>query len=192
MRVFLIEQFPRHAARRGHGPLQPDGPVGVDFLPSRLPRSTTAEPSPALSSPPLYALLYPLWQLGLLGATLLAISAENEEPRRASLEWAAFTCLLLAAVYRAASYHRVVLILVAILGVCAIKSFWHRAILLACYFAACNLHPAVSAQHLRMALLVDFLPFWALVAMQICLLGGLRTGSFAAFAPGPRDRDGRA
>jgi len=46
---------------------------------------------------------------------------------------------------------------------------------LGCYFVACNLHPAVTAQHPTMALVIDFIPYWAMVALLACLLAPLRT-----------------
>ena len=186
MRVFLIEQFPRMLRAEANDPFSLTAPSASSLFHRLFLTQPLVNPQPLLSSPMLYALLYPLWQLSLLGATLLAISSRDGDPRRRSLEWAAFTCLLLALSTEPASYHRVVLIFVAVLAVDAIKGIWHRTILLGCYFVACNLHPAVSAQHLIWALSIDFLPFWALVAMLVCLLAGLRAATsmpYGSWAP---------
>jgi hypothetical protein len=177
MRVFLIEQFPRMLRGEATDPFSLTAPSASSFFHRLFLTQPLVNPQPLLSTPMMYALLYPLWQLSLIGTTLLAISSRDGELRRRNLEWAAFTCLLLALSTEPASYHRVVLIFVAVLAVNAIKDTWHRAILLGCYFIACNLHPAVSAQHLIWALSIDFLPFWALVAMLTCLLAELHTAT---------------
>ncbi|MGA3370316.1 MAG: glycosyltransferase family 87 protein [Terracidiphilus sp.] len=182
MRVFLIEQFPRMLRGEVTDPFSLTAPSASSLFHRLFLTQPLVNPQPLLSSPMLYALLYPLWQLCLLGATLLAISSQDVDPRRRSLEWAAFTCLLLALSTEPSSYHRVVLIFVAVLAVDAIKGVWYRAILLGCYVATCNLHPAVSAQHLIRALSIDFLPFWALVGMLACLLAGLRAATSMSWA----------
>ncbi len=189
MRVFLIEQFPRMLRGESIDPFSLTAPSASTLFHRIFLTQPLVNPRPLLSSPMLYALLYPLWQLGLLGATLLAISSTDVDLRRRSLEWATFACLLLALSTEPASYHRVVLIFVAVLAVNAIESDKLKAILLGCYLVACNLHPAVSVQHWFRALAIDFLHYWALVAMLVCLLAGLRAATsmpWAALSRWPR------
>ncbi|MGA2348863.1 MAG: glycosyltransferase family 87 protein [Terracidiphilus sp.] len=174
MRVFLIEQFPRMLRGEATDPFSLTAPSLSSLFHRLFLAQPLVNPQPLLSSPMLYALFYPLCQLCLLGATLLAISSREVEPRDRGLEWAAFTCLLLALSTEPSSYHRVALIFVAVLAVPAIKGILHKTILLGCYFVACNLHPAVSSHHWFRALLIDFIPFWATVTMLACLLAGLR------------------
>jgi hypothetical protein len=179
MREFLIAQFPRMLRGEVTDPFNLWAPSASTLFHRVFMAQPQVNPHPLFESPFLFALLYPLSQLGLLAVTLLMISPQRADPKPAdphqrALEWASWTCLLLALSTEPASYHRVVLVFVAILGVYATESIWHRAVLLVCYFVACNIHPIVSDQHLFLAIMVDFLPLWTLVAMQFCLLAASR------------------
>ncbi|MGA3080375.1 MAG: glycosyltransferase 87 family protein [Terracidiphilus sp.] len=185
MRVFLIEQFPRMLRGEAIDPFSLTSPSASSLFHRVFLPQPQLNPRPPIPSPLLYSLFYPLWQLSLFGLTLLTISSEHGDPRRRGLEWAAFTCLLVTLSTEPASYHRVVLIFVAILATYAIKSVWRRALMLGCYFVACNIHPSVSPLHPVMALLRDFLPYWGLLAMLACLLAALRGRPFAPLALWP-------
>ncbi len=174
MRAFLVEQFPRMLRGEALDPFSLTAPSASSFFHRVFLAQPLVNPHPLLPSPLLYSLLYPLWQLGLLLATWLAVSPKNDHPRQRALEWAAWICLLLALSTEPASYHRVVLILVAALALPAVRGAWNRTILIACYFAACNVHPRVSPMQPTLALILDFIPYWALVAMVAWLLVALR------------------
>jgi hypothetical protein len=178
MRAFLVEQFPRMLRGEATDPFSLSAPSASSLFHRVFLLQPHVNPHPVLPSPLLYAMLYPLWQLSLLAATLLMVSPKDLDPRRKSLEWAAWICLLLALSTEPASYHRVILILVVVLAVYAIQGAWRRAILFGCYFIVCNVHPAVTAQHPMMALLIDFVPYWTVVALLACLLARLRTRRF--------------
>jgi hypothetical protein len=191
MRVFLFEQFPRMVRGEAIDPFSLTSPSASSFFHRVFLTQLQLNPRPPIPSPVLYALFYPLWQLGLFCATLLTISSDDGDARRRSLEWAAFTCLLLTLSTEPASYHRVALIFVAILATYGMKSGWHKALLLLCYFAACNIHPSISPLHPVMALLLDFLPYWSLLAILACLLtalGGRLIGPLAPWPAWPRAR----
>lgn len=188
MQEFLIAQFPRMLRGEATDPFNLWAPSASTLFHRIFIAQPQVNPHPLIESPFLFALLYPLWQLGLLAVTLLVISPrracpKGADPHERALEWASWICLLLALSTEPASYHRVVLAFVAILGMYAIEGAWHRAVLLACYFVACNIHPIVSGQHLFLAVLVDFLPLWTLVAMQFCLLAALQARRQTALAP---------
>ncbi len=188
MRVFLLEQLPRMLRGEAMDPFSLTSPSASSLFHRIFLKQPQVNPNPLFVSPLLFALLYPLWQLCLLGATSLAISVNRSSRRRACLEWAAWICLLLTLSTEPASYHRVALTFVAVLGLCAVESVRMRVILLVFYFVACNAHFAVPAHSLWLALAADFLPYWALVAMLACLLWALRSGSSEssesrAFAP---------
>jgi hypothetical protein len=185
MRMFLFEQFPRMARGEAIDPFSLTSPSASSFFHRVFLTQPQLNPRPPIPSPLLYALLYPLWQLSLLSATLLTISSEEGDARRRGLEWAAFTCLLLTLSTEPASYHRVVLIFVAVLATYAMTNVWRRALLLGCYFAACNIHPSISPLHPVMAILLDFLPYWGLLAMLACLLAALRARPFGPLALWP-------
>lgn len=192
MREFLIAQFPRMLRGEVTDPFNLWAPSSSTFFHRVFMAQPQINPHPLFESRFLFAVLYPLWQLGLLAVTLVMISSwrtdsgridpQRADPHERALEWASWICLLLALSTEPASYHRVVLAFVAILGVYAIESAWHRAVLLVCYFVACNIHPIVSDQHLLWAITVDFLPLWALVAIQFCLLSALRSRRRVALA----------
>ena len=182
MRVFLIEQLPRMLRGEVTDPFSLTAPSASSFFHRAFLMQPQTNPHPLFASTLLFALLYPLWQLSLFAATLLLISSKEVDPRRSNLEWASWTCLLLALSTEPASYHRVALIFVAVLGVYAIASAWLKAIFLACCFVACNIHPSVSAHPHYGALAVAFLPFLALVAALFCLLVALRSRQSAALA----------
>ncbi|MGD0547469.1 MAG: hypothetical protein ABR991_06525 [Terracidiphilus sp.] len=76
-----------------------------------------------------------------------------------------------------ASYHFVVLIFVVVLAMDAMQNAWRRAALLVCYFMACNIHPFIPPQIPVLALLLDYLRYWALLGMIGCLLLELRAHS---------------
>jgi hypothetical protein len=188
MREFLIAQFPRMLRGEVTDPFNLWAPSASTLFHRVFIAQPQTNPHPIFESPFLFALLYPLWQLGLLAVTLVLISPTSADPKRAdshrrALEWASWICLLLALSTEPASYHRVVLAFVAVLGLYAIESAWRKAVLLVCYFVACNVHPIVSDQHLFRAILVDFLPLWALVAMQFCLLAALQARQNVPLAP---------
>jgi Glycosyltransferase family 87 len=67
-------------------------------------------PAPLLSSPSLYALLYPLWQLAILVPLLAVSDTRGNQPRTGQLEWAAFVFALLVLSPVPSSYHFVVMI----------------------------------------------------------------------------------
>ncbi len=174
MRAFLIEQFPRMLRGEATDPFSLTAPSASSLFHRVFLAQPLANPHPLFPSPIMYALLYPLWQLGLLLVTLLAISPKNDHPRQRALEWAAWICLLLTLSTEPASYHRVVLVMVVALALPLLRGAWNKAILIAGYFAACNLHPRISPMQPALALILDFLPYWALVAMVACLLVALR------------------
>jgi hypothetical protein len=178
MRAFLLEQFPRMLRGEAMDPFSLTAPSASSVFHRVFLFQPETNPHPVLPSPLLYAMLYPLWQLGLFFVTLLTIAPTNRDPRRQGLEWATWVCLLLALSTEPASYHRVVLILVAVFAVQAIERTWHKALLLGCYFVACNAHPAAMPQHPVLALLVDFVPYWATLGLLACLLTALRSAQF--------------
>jgi hypothetical protein len=183
MRAFLIEQLPRMLRGEATNPFSLTAPSASSFFYRLFLTQPQVNPHPLLSSPLLFALLYPFWQLSLLGATLLTISSKDDDPRRRGLEWAAFTCFLLTLSAEPASYHRVVLILVAILATYAMNGVWQKTILLVCYFVACNIQPSIPPLHPVLALLLGFLPYWGLLATLACLLAALRARPFGPLAP---------
>jgi hypothetical protein len=180
MHTFLAEQFPRMLRGEATDPFSLTAPSASSLFHRIFLSQAEVNPNPLFPSPLIYSILYPLWQLCVLAATLLTISPKEEDQKRKSLEWAAWICMLLALSTEPASYHRVALILVAVFAVRATESLRDRAIVLGCYFVACNMHRGVTAQHPVLALLIDFIPYWATVAMLICLLALLSTGRFAA------------
>jgi hypothetical protein len=189
MRVILIEQLPRAMRGEAVDPFSLTGPSASSLFHRIFLPQPQLNPHPLYSSPLLYALLYPLWQLCLLGTALLAISTEQNDPRRRSLEWALWICLLLTLSTLPASYHFVVLIFVVVLAMNAMQNAWRRAALIVCYIAACDLHPFVAPSHLVLALFVDFIRFWGLLGMMGSLLFELRAHSLQPLAPrGARTR----
>jgi hypothetical protein len=174
MRAYLLEQLPRTLRGEALDPFSLTAPSASSLFHRVFLFQAQVNPDPFVSSPLLYALAYPLWQLSLLAATLLSISPTDAEPRRRSLEWASWICLLLTLSTEPATYHKVVLIFVVVLAFHAIDNAGRRAILLGCYFLACNVYPGVMPQHRVWALLLDFAPYWGLVAMLACLLASLR------------------
>jgi hypothetical protein len=183
MHVFLIEQFPRMLRGEVIDPFSLTVPSASGLFHHVFLTQTLVNPHPIYSSPLLYAMLYPLWQLILLCATLLAISPGDTDPRRRSLEWASWICLLMTLSTQPASYHLIVLSFVAILAVHAVQNPWRRVILLGFYFMACNIHPSTPALSPLLALLFDFLPYWGLLAMLVCLLAALRTRPIDQLGP---------
>jgi hypothetical protein len=182
MRVFLIEQLPRAMRGEAVDPFSLTGPSASSLFHRVFLPQSQMNPHPLYSSPLLYALLYPLWQLGLLGATLLAISPDENDQRRRRLEWASWICLLLTLSALPASYHFVVLILVVVLAMDAMQNTWRRAALFVCYFMACNIHPFISSHFPVLALFVDYLRYWGLLGMMGCLLFELRAHSLQPLA----------
>ena len=180
MHTFLVEQFPRMLRGEATDPFSLTAPSASSFFHRIFLSQPEVNPNPLFPSALMYSILYPLWQLCVLAATLLTISPKEEEPRRKSLEWAAWICMLLALSTEPASYHRVALILVAVFAVYATENVWYRAMVLGCYFVACNMHRGVTAQHPVLALLIDFIPYWATVALLACLLALLRAGRLKA------------
>jgi hypothetical protein len=174
MHVFLTEQFPRMLRGEATDPFSLTAPSASSLFHRVFLFQSQVNPHPLVISPLLYAFGYPLWQLCFLTATFLVISPTDINPRRRKLEWASWICLLLTLSTEPASYHKVVLILVTVLAIDAIKSVWATVILIGCYFIACNAHPAAMPQHPAFALIVDFLPYWGLVAMLVFLLTSLR------------------
>ncbi|MFZ1084097.1 MAG: glycosyltransferase 87 family protein [Terracidiphilus sp.] len=182
MRAFLIEQLPRAMRGEAVDPFSLTGPSASSLFHRIFLPQPQMNPHPLYSSPLLYALFYPPWQLSLLGATLLTISPEQNDPRRRSLEWAVWICLLLTLSTLPASYHFVVLIFVVVLAINAMQSAWRRAALLVCFVAACDLHPFVAPDYLVLALFVDFVRYWGLLGMMGCLLFELRAYSLQPLA----------
>jgi len=74
-------------------------------------------PAPLVSSPMLYALLYPLWQMAIFLPLLAALQTSPSEPDRDQMEWAAFLLALLVVSPVPSSYHFVVMILPIVLFV---------------------------------------------------------------------------
>jgi hypothetical protein len=182
MRVFLVEQLPRAMRGEAVDPFSLTGPSASSLFHRVFLPQSQMNPHPLYSSPLLYALLYPLWQLFLLGATLIAISPEQNDPRRRRLEWASWICLLLTLSTLPASYHFVVLILVVVLAMDAIQKTWRRAALFVCYFMACYIHSFISSHFPVLALFVDYLRYWGLLGMMGCLLFELRAHSLQPLA----------
>lgn len=174
MRVFLFEQFPLMLRGEVTNPFSLSAPSASSFFHRLFLEQIQFNPHPLLFSPLLYALLYPLWQMSLLSATLFLISPRDSDPSRRALEWASWICLLLTLSTQPASYHFVALIFVVLLALPSIHDLWHRSALLIAYFVACNLHPSISSQRPVLALVLDFLPYWGVLALLFCLLAALR------------------
>jgi hypothetical protein len=191
MRVFLFEQFPRMLRGEATDPFSLTAPSASSFFHRLFITQPQVNPRPFILSPLLFAIFYPLWQLILLCATLLTISSETTDPKRRSLEWAVFVCLLLTLSTEPASYHRVALIFVAIISLSVMTRNWQKAVLIVCYFVACNIHPSIPMSHPAFALVLDFLPYWGLLATLACLLialGARPSGSLAFWPSWPRKR----
>ena len=71
-------------------------------------------PLPFVNSPPLYSLLYPLWQLAILNPFFALVSADRSSESE-KLEWAAWILVLLVLSPVPASYHFVVIIFPVVL-----------------------------------------------------------------------------
>jgi hypothetical protein len=170
MHTFLMEQFPRMMRGEATDPFSVALPSASSFFHRLFLFQAQTNPHPLFSTPPFYALVYPLWQLGLFTAALLTISRGHIDAGRARLEWATWICLLLTLSTEPASYHKVVLILVVVLAVDAMESLALRIATLLCYFTACNAHFAIQPGNPTQSLLLDFIPYWALVALLGCLL----------------------
>ncbi|MGD0829759.1 MAG: glycosyltransferase 87 family protein [Terracidiphilus sp.] len=173
MRAFLVEQFPRMLRGEAMDPFSLTTPSASCLFHRLFLMQPQLNSRPFIFSPLLFAILYPLWQLSLLTTTSLALSSEEGDSRRRSLEWAAFTCLLLALSTEPASYHRVTLIFVAVLAAYGMVGFWPKTMMLGCYFIACNIHLSVSLMPAILSLLLDFFPYWGILAMLVCLLAVL-------------------
>ena len=183
MRVFLFEQFPRMMRGEATDPFSLTIPSASSLFHRIFLAQPQVNPNPLIPSPLLYALFYPLWQLGLVVVTILAIPPNGNDSRVRSLEWACWICLLLTLSTEPATYHKVALILVAVLAMHGIDSMWRKTILLAFYFLACNAHASVAPQYPALALLADFIPYWSLVALLAFLLVSLRARRVKSLSP---------
>jgi len=188
MRVFLVEQFPRMLRGEATDPFSLTAPSLSTMLHRLFLRQAMVNPHPLVPSPLLYSLLYPLWQLGLVAAAWFSISPSDQNTRCAGLEWSAWILLLLTLSTEPASYHRVALIPVALLALPALGSLREKATLVALYFVACNVHPSAPKDHPGLALVIDFIPYWALLGTSIFLFLRLRRRRDASHLAADRTR----
>jgi Glycosyltransferase family 87/WD40-like Beta Propeller Repeat len=89
--------------------------LGVSSLSSLLHRLLLFEPEwnphPVVHSPPLFAILHPLFQIAIFAPAVLLAVPGDWHPRRLRLEWSAFLIAVLAISTLPASYHFTLLIL---------------------------------------------------------------------------------
>lgn len=141
MSAYVFQQLPRSL----------QGESGDPFLPALTSSSAMfhrlflyepeLNPDPLVSSPALYALVYPLWQAMLAGIVLSRMRSGFVADAREALEWSAFVCLLLFLSSAPASYQFVALIAPAVLTVSVLLDQQRRKATFAyvcLYIAACN------------------------------------------------------
>ena len=168
MSGYVFQQLPRSL----------QGESGNPFLPSLTSSSALfhrlflpepeLNPHPLVSSPALYALLYPLWQAILAAAVLYRLRVGFRTDDAEALEWSAFLCLLMFLSSAPASYQFVVLIAMAVptASILLRQQRWRAAVVFLClYFAACNLK-TISLKH-QPDILTPFLylKLWSGVAL---------------------------
>ena len=140
--AYLLQQLPRSL----------QGESGNPFLASLTSSSALfhrlflyepeLNPQPLVSSPLLYALLYPLWQAMLAGIVLSRLRSRFRADDREALEWSAFLCLLMFLSSSPASYQFVVLVAAAVPTISVLmhqRRFRAAAAFLFLYIGACNL-----------------------------------------------------
>jgi hypothetical protein len=110
-------------------------------------------PRPLVSSPLIYAAIYPLWQATLTALVLFRLRTSFQTDEREAFDWSMFLCLIMFLSSAPASYQFVILIAAAVptFSVLLNKRSWKPLLAyLFLYFAACNIrviildHPVIS------------------------------------------------
>jgi Glycosyltransferase family 87/WD40-like Beta Propeller Repeat len=135
----------------------------------------TLNPVPLLSSPALYAVLYPLWQLAVLVPLLAVFSIRANRAGTVQLEWAAFVLALLVLSPVPASYHFVVMIfsIVLLLDVLLARKEYSvagLAVALYCLISAIEFLPGSRTPGGLLGTVAGFARLWLLLLLYAVFL----------------------
>lgn len=140
MVTFLGEQLPRTMQGEGNNPFFWSATSSSAMFHRLFLYEPELNPRPLISSPGLYAALYPLWQAFFAAPIFLAIRPGFQDRDRETLEWCSFLTLLLFLSTAPATYHFVTLIAAAV-PTYAIVRRTHKLFgvgFLVVYAVACN------------------------------------------------------
>ncbi len=133
-------------------------------------------PHPLVSSPPLYAILYPLWQAVLAGVVLFRLRTSVQRDEREALDWSMFLCLIMFLSSAPASYQFVILIAAVVPTVAALlnRRRWKSILFfLFLYFTACNVR-VITLDRPVVSIVTPllYLTLWSGVALLVfyCIL----------------------
>jgi hypothetical protein len=142
MYVYLHEQLPHTLQGASQNPFLSTTTSAAALFHRLFLFEPELNPHPLISSPLLYATLYPLWQAAFAGMTLSRLRFRFLPDSREALEWASFVTLLLFLSSAPATYHYVVLIGPAIITAAVLTQTQRSkaaGVFLVLYIAACNL-----------------------------------------------------
>jgi hypothetical protein len=128
-------------------------------------------PHPLVSSPRIYAVLYPLWQAVLTSIVLFRLRTSFESDEREAFDWAMFLCLIMFLSSAPASYQFVILIAAAVptISILLNRRRWSSLLTyLFLYFAACNIR-AISLDRPTASIMTPllYLTLWCGVALLV-------------------------
>jgi Glycosyltransferase family 87 len=115
MNIYATQILPRSLQGEVLDPYSVHAASGAALFHRLFIAEPALNPAPLLSSPSLYALLYPLWQLAILVPLLAVANTRGNQPRTGQLEWAAFVFAFLVLSPVPSSYHFVVMIFCIVL-----------------------------------------------------------------------------
>ncbi|MGI8773337.1 MAG: glycosyltransferase 87 family protein [Acidobacteriaceae bacterium] len=163
--TYLTEVLPRSLQGEVLDPYSARAASGAAFFHRLFIFEPQLNPMPALNSPLLYAMLYPLWQIAVLLPLFSSISPGSRRPDTEQLEWAAviFSLLVLSPV--PASYHFVVMSFSVVLLVDVLARRQERgrvAIVLALYLSVSMIEfsPVAATDRFSLLTLLAFARLW--------------------------------
>ncbi len=115
LRVYAFEMLPRSLQGETLDPYSLRAASGAALFHRLFLFEPALNPVPALASPTLYAVLYPLWQATILFPLFAVLRPFDGDKEREQMEWAGFLFALLLLSPVPSTYHFVVMILCVVL-----------------------------------------------------------------------------
>ncbi|MBV8675035.1 MAG: DUF2029 domain-containing protein, partial [Acidobacteriaceae bacterium] len=166
--AYLFQQLPRSLQGESGNPFLPTLTSSSALFHRLFLYEPELNPRPLISSPALYALLYPLWQAILAGVLLSRMRNRFVADTREALEWSAFVFLLMFLSSAPASYQFVVLIAAAVptIAILSHQRKWRAAVIFfSLYLAACNSRTISLHDPPALLLPLLYLKLWSGVAL---------------------------
>ena len=175
MRAYLFQQLPRLLQGQSGNPFLPSLTSASALFHRLFLYEPELNPHPLISSPGLYALLYPLWQAVLAGIVLSQLRTGFRADERENLEWSMFLCLLMFLSSAPASYQFVVLIAAAVPTISLLlkeRRWKATCVYLVLYIAATNIRTIPVDRPANFLMLLLYLKLWSGIALIVfyCVL----------------------